>query len=39
MSAYPLYETRLRFVELDRWSCQIIGYFCAGRADLLAATG
>lgn len=34
-----LYETRLRFVDLDRRSSQIIGHFCTGKADVLAACG
>ncbi len=34
-----LYETRLQFVDLDRWSTRIIGDFCAGTTDVLAACG
>ena len=33
------YETRVRFVDLDRWSREIIGHFCAGKAAPLVATG
>ena len=32
-----LYETRLRLVDLNGWSSQIIGDFCAGTTDVLAA--
>ncbi len=32
-----LYETRVRFVDLDRRSSQIIGDFCAGKPATLAA--
>ncbi len=32
-----LYEIRVRFVDLDRLSFQIIGDFCARKADVLAA--
>ncbi len=32
-------ETRLRFVELDTWSTRIIGEFCTGTTDALAACG
>lgn len=35
----PLYETRVRFVDVDRRSFQIIGDFCAGKAKPLAAIG
>lgn len=34
-----LYETRVRFVELDTKSSRIIADLCAGEAELLAATG
>ncbi len=34
-----LYEIRVRFVDLDRRSFQIIGDFCAGRADVPSAGG
>ena len=34
-----LYETRVRFLDLDRRPLQIIGHFCAEAADALAATG
>ncbi len=34
-----LYETRVRFVDLDRWSFQIMGGFCAEKPEALAATG
>ncbi len=34
-----LYETRVRIVDLDRRSFQIIGEFCALKAEPLAATG
>ena len=34
-----LYEIRVRFIDLDRRSFQIIGGFCAGEADQLAAPG
>ncbi len=34
-----LYETRLRFIHLDRWSTRIIGDFCSGTTDALAACG
>ncbi len=32
-----LYETRVRFVDLDRRSFQIIADFCTGKAEPLAA--
>ncbi len=32
-----LYETRLRLVELDSWTTRIIGEFCTGTTDALAA--
>ena len=34
-----LYETRVRFVDLDRRSFQIIADFCTGKAEPLAAIG
>ena len=34
-----LYETRVRFVDLHGQSCQILGDFCAGEADPIAALG
>ena len=34
-----IYETRVQFVDLDRRSSQIIGDFCAGKADQFALTG
>ncbi len=34
-----LYETRLRFADLDAWCCMIIGEFCAGGAGQFALIG
>ncbi len=34
-----LYETRLRFVELDSWSTRVIREFCTGASNALAACG
>ncbi len=34
-----LYESRVRFLDLDRRSFQIIEDFCKGNADQYAATG
>ena len=34
-----IYETRVRFIDVDERSLQIIGEFCAGEAAPAAATG
>ena len=32
-----LYETRLRLIDINRWSTRTIGEFCTGTTDVLAA--
>ena len=32
-----LYETRLRLIDMNKWSTRTIGEFCTGTSDLLAA--